>query len=212
MENFELAQIISTATDLVLLLFILIYFFHLRSREKRLNQKENQIDTSFHKIVDDALSRERKIIEDTTQEAEQIISGAKYLSNETKQSLDQTLAKMVQVMEQGVTQTSQEFIKYYFDSLNHITGQSLVNFQNTTKQLEENMTIQIKQFQETMMPSIQKELELYKKQKMAEADKVVKVIVQKASREVLNKTINIDDHEKLIVDTLEKAKAEGVFD
>jgi hypothetical protein len=36
--------------------------------------------------------------------------------------------------------------------------------------------------------------------------------VQKASSEMFNKSISTEDHQKLLMESLEKAKSEGVFD
>ena len=62
-----------------------------------------------------------------------------------------------------------------------------------------------------MLPNMEKEIEAYKQARFKEAEAMVTKIVQKVSQEVLNKAINIEDHEKLVVDALEKAKKEGIF-
>src|SRR5438105_4723864 len=127
MLNLDLIQTINIISNLILLILLVFYFFYLRIKEKALNSKENKIDADYHNVVDNALSRERRIIEDTTKEANQIIAEAQYISDSTRKTLDQALAKMVYTLEQGTVHTSQEFVKYYFNTLNQMTNQSLYN-------------------------------------------------------------------------------------
>jgi F0F1-type ATP synthase membrane subunit b/b' len=205
-------QIIEIVTNLFLLVLLIFYFFYLRVKEKALNSKQNKIDSDYHKIIEDALSRERKILDDTTEEANQIISGAQYVSDVTKTALNEALAKMVSSLEQGTHQTSQEFVNYYLSNLKQMTHQSLVNFQGITHKLEIDLEKQIQDYHNTILPNLNKEVETYKLARLKQVDQSIQRIVQKVSQEVLNKSISIEDHEKLILETLEKAKAEGVFE
>ena len=59
--------------------------------------------------------------------------------------------------------------------------------------------------------NLQKDIEAYKESRYADAEESVKQIVQKVSQEVLNKSISLEDHQKMVIDALEKAKKEGVF-
>ena len=71
---------------------------------------------------------------------------------------------------------------------------------------------QNKEFQDTLLPQIEKEVEYYKKARMQEIDQAVTSIVQKASQEIFNKSISIADHQNVVIQSLEKAKKEGFFD
>ena len=88
-------QVISIIADLAIFSFVVYYFFKLWSREKELEKKENKIDTEYHQIVDTALTKERKIIEDATTEADQIIAGAKHINQGVKDEINQALQMMV---------------------------------------------------------------------------------------------------------------------
>lgn len=205
-------QTINIISNFLLLILLIFYFFYLRIREKAVNKKENKIDGDYHKIIDDALARERKIIGDTASEANQIISGAQYISDTIKTMVNESLEKMVKSIEQGTLTTSQEFIKYYLSALQQMAQQSLGSFQNVTKELEEELSTRSKQFQDSLIPSIEKEIEKYKQSQLQQLDQSIKKIIQKVSQEVLNKSISVEDHEKLVIDALEKAKSERVLE
>ncbi len=74
------------------------------------------------------------------------------------------------------------------------------------------MRQQSKAIQESMLPALQKELEAYKAMRLKETEQTVQRIVQKASQEILNKSLSLDDHQNLVIQSLEKAKKEGVFE
>lgn len=238
-------QILTITADLVLFLFVGYYFFRLRAKEKELLKKETLIDSNYHQIVDTALSKERRILEDATleanklmetaaHEANQILAGSKYIneaskqtvdqalnkmvadiqsiSQQTKQTVDQTLHKMADDIQTEARATSQAFMQSYQASLKQVAAKSLQDVENVTKELETDLQKQVKAFHENLLPTLEKELAAYKKTRMEQTDKSITRIVQKVSQEILNKSISLDDHQELVLSSLEKAKKEGVFD
>ncbi len=210
--NTLLFQVISAVANLEIFIFVGYYIFKLRKKEKDLERRETKIDTSFHQVVDDALSRERKILEDATQEADQIIEGAQYVNKNSTQEVDQALKKMMEDIKQETLTTSKTFAQSYHTSLQQISGQSIADFEKVSKEMQEDLKKQIKDFHETLLPKLEKDIEEYKSSRMKQADSTISQIIQKVSQTVFNKTISMDDHHKLIADSLEKAKKEGVFD
>ena len=71
---------------------------------------------------------------------------------------------------------------------------------------------QMQEYKKELLPKLERELEEYKKQRLKEADKTVNKIVQKVSQEVLGKSLSMEEHHDLIINSLEKSRVEGVFD
>ena len=244
-------QLISLTADLAMLFFIGYYFLNLRVKEKELDKKEGKIDTEYHRVVDDALTKERTILDDaskeagqileqTTTEADKIIAGTQCISRETKDAVNQALKRMVADIEKEAVDTAHSFINSYSVSLEQVVSQSLSNFKNITngfesdhqkqiadfqkilnqsltgfqysaKGLEVDLQKEIKDFHDTLLPNLEKELEEYKKARMKQAEQMITRVVQNVSQEILNKSISLEDHQKLVIESLEKAKKEGVF-
>lgn len=245
-------QFIQTFAGLLIIVFILHYFFKYHAREKKLEEKENKIDSDYHHVVDTALAKERKILDDATREANQIITGAQYINqasrqaadqalqqmvsdiqkdaSDTAKSVDQALQKMVTDVHKEVLETTHEFMSSYQTSLEKLANKSLTDFQDVskdtegelqktlkdfqdiTKGLEGDLQKQMKEFHETLLPALRKELDEYKQNRMKEAEQTTKQVIQKASQEILNKSISLSDHEKLVIDSLEKARSQGAFE
>jgi len=204
-------QIITIGTNVVMLLFMIYYIWRLHTKEVELERKTHKIDSDYHATIDNALVKERKIIEDATQEANQIIEGAQYISKSSEDAIGEAMRKMVAQLEAGATQTSQQFMQSYESTLKQMSSTSLNDISAISKGLETDYASQIKDFHDKLLPSMQKELEAYKANRIKEVEINMSKITQKVVREVINKSISLEDHEKLVIEALEKAKLEGTF-
>jgi vacuolar-type H+-ATPase subunit E/Vma4 len=205
-------QILSLVVDATVILFAVYFFLRIRSKEKELQQKEGKIDSEYHEIVNTALARERKILDDATNEADKIISEAKYFNRGSTEEVNKALQMMVVDVQREATTAASNFLSDYQASLNQVSVKSLGGFENVVKELESDLRSQVKNFNEALLPGLEKELAEYKRIRMEQVDKSVRRIVQISAQEILNKAISLDDHEELVIAALERAKKEGVFD
>jgi hypothetical protein len=205
-------QIITTAAQLLILLFILYYMFMVREKEEELKRKEAKVDAAYRRAVEEGLAKEKKILEDATNKADEIISDAQRISQNSQKVLEQALEKMVMNMHQEATATAQNYIKDYEASLKKLATDSLKDFQTVDKESKEALQQQLKAFNETRLEDLQKEFEEYKQVRFKEAEQLVKKIVHKVSQDVLKSSISLDAHQKLLTESLEKAQKEGLFD
>lgn len=208
----ELQFIITLASGILVLILFIFYFLSLRTKEKEVEKKEHQIDEGFHHVVDEAQAQERKIIEDATKQADQIIKESKYLTQSSKLEVDNAIKTVIAEIQKEGNVIAKSFTSEYSNSLKSLSNESLREFQNIMIQLQADLKKQNKLYQEQMLPEIQKEIKEYKKSKMQEIDKEIANILQKAAQEIFNKSISLADHQKVVVDSLEKAKKEGVFE
>lgn len=207
-----LFQILTIAADLVLFLFVWYYIWELRAKEKAIEKERLKTDTNFHHVVDDALSKERKILDDATKEASKIISDTKFLANSSQQTVGQALEKMEGDIEKQAESASDEFSKTYSASLQKLASQSLANLHAITQTMEQEMEKQSKAYRDSLLPRLEKDLEDYKKLRLQQADRAITHVIQEVAQQILNKSLSIEDHQRLLVESLEKAKKEGVFD
>jgi len=241
----QLFQMISLITDGVLFFFVIFYLFTLGRKEKKFDEKEQKLNTEYHQIVENAIARHRKILDDATMEsaqiigaashqAEQIIAGTQYISQIAKVTIDQAMQKLV-VEAQTISTNSQlsldqssqklvvdvqkeafdtarDLMNTYSTTLKQSSNASVTNFQNIIKQMEIDLQKQIKEFRDTMLPKMESDLEEYKQIRLKQTEVMVNKIIQRASQEILKKSLTLDDHEKLMIESLEKAKMEGVFE
>lgn len=202
---------VTVIASLMIIVFISYYFFRLQKKELELEERLNKNDTEYHKIVNDALSKERKIVDDAAIEADRIITDATYVATSSKDSLDKALHKMVADFEKESNDSGHAIMQSYQTSLKAVTDASLNNFGHISKEFEEDLQKQLKSFNEAQIANMEKTLEEYRKNQFQKTEAMVGKIVQQVSQEVLNKSISMDDHQKLVIEAFEKAKKEGLF-
>ena len=207
-----LSLLVVIATNIVIFIIVGYYIHELRAREKKVLQKEHATDENYHHIVDEALSKERKILEDATQEADQIIAGADYISHTSKEDIDDAIKEFVAEIHKEAESITRSFTSEYSGSLKQLTLESLNEFHTVMTGMQTGLKQQIADFHTSLLPEIEKELETYKQQRMKSIDQTVMTIIQKASQEIFNKSLSAGDHQSIVIDALEKAKKEGVFD
>lgn len=110
-----------------------------------------------------------------------------------------------------ISAESQKTIRQVTAGLEEEFKKQVTDFEGVSSGLEAELQNKIKQFHETLLPNLEKELDQYKIERLKQTDQLVKTIVQKASVEIINKSISFEDHQKLVMDSLEKAKKEGAF-
>jgi|GEM_PF-1835907 len=209
----------------------------LETKQNQVDANNHQIAadalTKEQKVLQEATNESSQILQVATQQADQIISGAQYISQASKQSIDQALQQLVQEV-QGISQTAKvtvdqtvrkmaidmqqqslgtahDFSNNYVASLKQLSTESLNDFQLVAKELEVDLQKQIKEFRETLLPNLEKEVEAYKQSRLKQTEQTVARIVQKVSQDILNKSLSLEDHQNLLIESLEKAKKEGIF-
>jgi hypothetical protein len=215
----NLLQITNLAADIIIIYFVGYYLLkftkkekQLEEKEKKLEEKQGKIDIDYHQVVDNALSKERKILGDATDEAETIITKTQFVSQESKEVVNKALQGMVTDIQKEADDIGRQFIVDYKNYLAKLSATSLGDFENIAKEFGTDLERQIKEFRKTLLPSLEKELEDYKQERLKTVDKAVNVIIQKVSQKALNKSIPPEDHNNLIMESLGKAKKEGIFD
>jgi vacuolar-type H+-ATPase subunit H len=204
-------QLISLGANVLVILFILTYFLRSGKKEKNLQTKQLQQDNEYHQVIDDAMSKEREIISDAKSEAETIIHDAKIETQQAQETIDQALAGLTDKIEQSSIDESAQMLNDYSETLKKLTATTLTDFANITRGLEGDMQKQVTEFRNTLLPNLEKELETYKALRIKQSEETISQIVKKVAQEVLNKSLSMEDHQKLVLDALDKAKAEGVF-
>lgn len=207
----QIVQISTLLANILMLFFIIYYLSSLHKKEKIIEQKEEKLDSDYHHVVNDALAKERKILDDATAEANYIVSNAKYTSETSKQLVHQALQKMIEDVHHETLNTAKVYIDRYHDALTKLSGETLQGFNHIAKGLETDLQKQITDFRANTLTTLEKELQDYKGVRMQQTEELIKKIVGKVSQDVLHKTLTVEDHHQLMVDALDRAKKEGMF-
>lgn len=219
MQTAPLLQIVTIVADLMIFVFVGFYLWTLRKdrkilddRQKVLSQKEAKIESEFRQIIENAHAKERKILEEASNQAKNITANTQAVSSSTKDLVNKALQQMAQDMQKEASTSSSNYLENHKNFLAQISDKSSTEFQNVVKRFEAELEAQMREFRSTTLANIQKELEEYKNKRIKDADVKVNDAIKIVSQKVFNKAISKEDHKNLILEALDKAQKEGVFD
>jgi hypothetical protein len=165
-----------------------------------------------------AHAKSQKIIEDATEKANQIISSSETLKTKNLDDIKKQIEK-----------AQENDLKIYQVSVSKIQEESIKVLQNVPDYIKALLSKEILIVKDDLLSEIKvahdnakalieqayqkadDEVAVYKKVRMDALDKTIISIVQQISRKVLNKEIESQEHEKLVIKALEEAKRQNVF-
>lgn len=228
--------------DLVITIFILaltiviliVYFlrlikkFHLYRIENE-NQKDG-IAKKNSSSLDEARQRAVRIIDEANNKALDIIQRTNLFASITNDNFNKELKAVTERELKGFEKTTVDFIKVYESVLNDLKSRNVEIFQNISNNIETSTLEEIKKFkgvieQETISSQkmvkkkidheyflAKKDIDIYRQSELRVVDERIYEILEKVSKLVLGRAIELSQHEELITDSLEKAKKEAIFD
>lgn len=159
-----------------------------------------------------------KIITQARQRSQELITQAEVFSEKMRQDFAQEISQAKKIQDrayQSILKTIQSETANMLNNIsNDITSQTSVQVQEFTTSLQK----QILASQESVMAAlkqdfqrVQAEIKAYQADMHQRIDDSVHQILASVSSKVLGKTLNIEDHEELILNALAQAKRENMF-
>jgi hypothetical protein len=171
-----------------------------------------------------------KIIDEANNHALDIVNKVTLSANETSENFKQNLLRVSSAQIKEFEKITSDFTAIYSQILQDLKTKNIEAFQSVSKDIEVNTLEEIKDFRESMKKlttSSQKEvkkkidteyeatrleLENYKKEELQKIESGIYNFLEKMSKLVLGKAINLSDHQDLIEKSLEKAIKEKAFE
>ncbi len=180
-------------------------------------------------LNDEGRNKAIKIIDEANSKALDIIQKANLFAKASGGFFEKELKSVMDRELQNFEKSSQDFIKEYQNVLQNLKAKNVEIFQNLSKNIESGTLSQIKEFadfveQETIASRkmvkrkihheyslARKHVDAYIESELKIADEKIYEILETVSKQVLGHAIKLNDHENLIIEALEKAKKEGLF-
>ena len=231
MSNLSLLAL-SIALSSVAIAFIVlsISYYRLIVRLRR-QQKENDFLKYDAKekaamLLDSARDRGLQILAEANQKAKEILQSAHSFSSNADEVLQKSVDEVADRESHALTQVSQDLLATYQKGIDEIKNDSINVFRNASKDVESRVLAEIQEYvgllqkqtvgsqkivddklQEAAM-HIQAELEAYKADKMKKFDERFYQALEIAIKDVLGKSLRMDEHQELVVEALTAAKAD----
>jgi F0F1-type ATP synthase membrane subunit b/b' len=205
----------------------LIYLYHKKSQELDLHEKDSS--KAFTKIIDNANKKAEEIVQNAVDKSEAIVYEAEAFKTKIekemhfvfqdivekrKKMFDSMVVDIAKEFKAGLDQVKETFEKNSKATSTEITAyaaKELEAFQTQTASKSASMEAYVKNRIDEELNAAKAQIEAYKQQQIIEIQSHIKENVEYITRNVLRLSIPADKQEKLILDALEKAKADNVF-
>lgn len=179
--------------------------------------------------LSDTRQKAGRMIDEANNRAMDIINKANLSTDITSENFNQELKRIASLQIKEFEKATSDFMKLYSLVLQDLKSKNIEVFQNISKDIEVNTMEEIKNFKESMESltvssqnlvqkkidndylTAKKEIQNYKEIELKKIDQGIYAILERISKLVLGKALNLSEHEDLIQKSLEKAKKEGAF-
>jgi hypothetical protein len=223
-----------TATSLaIILLVVVIVHVQLLQRSHKTEEANfklrGELSQKPLELLAQAHERALSIIDKANKEANQLLAETATFEDQSKIELKESLAAAERLQQEAFQKAASELEEAYKSSLAEAKNDSIKAISSMTKDIEEDAIAEFKDFttaleKETIQAEkiakekideryleLEKEVEAYKIEKFKKVDEDIYRILYRVSELVLSQSIPIDRHKELVLESLEEAKKEQVF-
>jgi hypothetical protein len=201
----------------------------LHSAQKDINSLKNQLSENPIKLLEQAHEKAQELINQANKQAADILASSKVYEDNSNQALKSKLSELEKQQESVFSKASQDMKIAYQNMITQIQEQDINTLKTMTKDIESDVLSDFKEFRDELEKetiksekvvkekiddeylTLEKDLEEYKKQKYQKLDDDIYKILYRVSEMVLNQGIPYDKHKELVIEALETAKKEQVF-
>lgn len=224
--------------DLIATVFILgfslavvtVFFVRNMKKMQARELEKSKIDSHLQKkaadLLDEAQEKASAILEKAQTKSLELINAAQFYNNETKHVFEDQLKAARENQADEFNHTSQEFLESYKKAVEELKSDDIKDLHNISKDIEKDAQRQVGDFaniieEETVQAQkiieekieaeykkVREEVDHYKTTQMAKIDDQIYAIIKKVTEEAIGKGLNIQEHEQMVVDALDKAKKE----
>jgi len=194
-----LITIFFLAAVLVIVVWTQILFFKKFSAVKKENlQLKSSLINEEAEILKNAREKGERIITSALKQAVQIENTAQMNQKEFSELLNKELNQVIKKYSDQLEENSRKALSSYQKSL---SGQMEKNIKSSSDNAED--------FEHALLSSMEAEIEKQKTERLVRLSEQIFGVLQDASKEVLNRSLNLSAHEDLITEALEKTKRNG---
>lgn len=229
MEFFSQTQYIILGMFVLILSGLALFVYDVLKREQEFQKKEAASFNKYNDVLDKARQQAAELLNNTSTASANLLTETRSTSEHIEVDLDRVLQNIAQKHIEKLHEDTHVFEISYAQKLQKLessfdtmSDQLLTNANNimakqiaeATKALTEKSAESQKQLTEEIharLTQTDEQIATYKKERFSAIDEQVRVLVERTYREVLKTSIPDSVHDQMILESLEKAKAEGTF-
>lgn len=197
---------------------IAMYFFYAYKKQTALTEEEEKTLKDYEKVLTKAHKRARQVVRDASKKAQSLLAQTsdfdKTALTDLTQKLQEETTSLLSSYHTALTQAvsgENQTLVLAASEMEKMTEKELEAY---SQQLTQTLVVSQDKINQEVAQDLEKakqEIEQYKNGQMEKARAEITDLVQKIAFAVLGKALSMEDHEKLIIASLEEAKKEGLL-
>lgn len=197
--------------------------------KKEAGKEEKTAEIEAEHILADAHKEAVEIVRTAAEKAQEILKSAEVIKQETIENLSREITAISEQHQRYLKDASLKYVETYEhmaeraqeEYLNtlHAASQSMAQDAKQTLGMFEtflkDQTVGYKQAMERKIEELRKQVNEYvheyKKDKLQRVDNVINEIIVSVAKSVIGRSLNIKEHNELVLKALDEAKKEGFF-
>lgn len=181
------------------------------------------------KTIEKANSEANDIIAKASQKASDILLGTEYIKDDLVKRSEEDIDRVAETSEQMLEGEAKEFEKQYKQLFDQIQNSYTKKAGSILENIETTADAELNDFRDVLrketvaaqgyiskrtieeFEGAKREIAAYKEAKMHDVDQNINALVMQVAKDVLGQTLPLHEHEKLVLDALERAKKDGLF-
>lgn len=223
-------SIIYSAVILVILLsYIAVKYISFSKKQKELKIIQQASYSRAIQIIQDARNKSYEILTQANDMARKIVSDTKVFSESSGKELSKEVDSLAQQHVSELNRISQDLLASYKSLVEKEKKDSFDTIETLSQGIKDQILTEIDQFKEDIhketietesevrlkvekqYEDMEKSLQEYKAERLRKIDNAIYKIVVQVSKDVIGKGMTLEDHENLIINSLEDAKKRSEF-
>lgn len=205
--------------DVFLLALIGIYaFYSYYSKLSQIHKEQEEAHKKAETILAQAQERAMTIMERVEQKSEEILTHSELFKADLDASFKSALKHAIEKYLELLDRYSKQFVVDYEKLLTSVKDNSLKQANQGIFNIEQEINKELNEsriaLQAVMASSLDKtrgQIEAYKQEQMRKVESSAETLVVSLAKELLRINLTSKDHDKLVIQALEKAKEQGMF-
>lgn len=207
----EFIPLIFTFVSISILIFVLVYAYSLSKKAAKFSQEENKLYDESNRVMEDTMKRAKRILAESIDKAKKMLAQTDYfqreLERESRNTLIQTSHRYSDIFEKELRSLTQS----YKDLLVKVEELSLQEVKKSMDDQKTTAQFYLQKKVDEEFERARKEIEEYKAYERNKIETKIDDIIKNTSKDVIHASLNPNQQKELIMEALEKAKADGLF-
>ena len=221
------------AVNIFLLVLFILFTWHFLKRLALSQQEGEQQKQEAYRQAKEMIDKTRReavqMLEDAAKKSALLVGDMQMITDDTKRNMNESLTVLSNKQSEQLQRVSEEIVSSYKTLINRAEAELGNTLKQSLEASSEQASKTADQFQGTLAKELaryqqavdtrfnewhaaaQKQIDEYKQESMKKIESSIYQIIVQVSQQVIGKSLDLQQHQDLVMHALEEAKKDGFF-